>query len=249
MEQFEEEIEIQPATIEMSGNSMLEATDENLNDLYETVIDFEDVKLEVYRHKRRRGRYSNNAFVLSYSQDDFPIYIDKIADDCGAGEYMIKFSHIEDGKKSYTFDGRQLITSANVEANKNKSVATASGSVQDELKQQKEINNRLVELIMSNSEKLAQALVYVKAQGNIQQTQTPAQMLQEHMLLTEQIQNLKQNNSLDTIASMTKELLPLFLNNNTNQKKENEVETQKSLIGNNYKKSLEEELKKMTGEE
>lgn len=246
---FEDEIQLPTKTIiDQSDHDIYGEVDEQLQNFYDQAEDFEELRLEIFRKTRNnRGRFkaNNNAYKKYYSATEFPIYLERLQEDLGAGEYQAKFCFIdEDGKKNYKFDGAFWQVSFSID--KSASFGTQADLI-IELEKERNRTNMMFQEMMNSHKVLAESLAITK--GLQQAQQTPMKMLSEYANFKEQLGNLlpEQKNNLDKIIGAVETLLPLFTkadSTTTTSKTTTTVEEE----AKDYQITLAEKLKELTGE-
>lgn len=141
-----------------------ELPDEILERYYEEIEDYESVRLEVFRNKRKGGQFAGLVPLGSFSASNFPIYAEDLAGRFGSGEVLLQFSHFVDGKKSYYFDGNAKKLLLILEKFEFESVKNFSNNdFKEDLRLERERNNMLVEHILETNKTMAQALAVSKS--------------------------------------------------------------------------------------
>lgn len=250
---FEDEIQLPAKTIiDQSGDDIYGEVDEQLQNFYDEADEYEDIRLEIFRKLRgRKGRFtsSNNAYKKFYTASEFPIYLERLQEDLGAGEYTAKFCYMDDnGKKNYKFDGAFWQVNFNIDK------TAQIGSQADlmlELEKERSRTERMFQELIHSHNVLSQSLALTKAAKQFEQS--PLEMLTQYASFKDKLGDLlpEQKGNLDKIIGAVQSLVPLFTNVDTSSTSTSTAPEKTTTVeekAKEYQNTLADKLKELTGE-
>lgn len=248
---FEDEIQLPTKTIiDQSNDNIYGEVDEQLQNFYDEAEEYEDIRLEIFRKVRSKsGRFTsnNNAYKKFYTASEFPIYLERLQEDLGAGEYTAKFCFMDDdGKKNYKFDGAFWQVNFNIDK------TAQIGSQADlmlELEKERSRTERMFQELIHSHNVLSQSLALTKAAKQFEPS--PLEMLAQYASFKEKLGDLlpEQQGNIDKIIGAVQSLVPLFTKVETSStttapEKTTTVEEK----AKDYQATLADKLKELTGE-